>query len=119
MSVPIAYLGIILIWSTTPLAIQWSTHGTSFALAVFARMLIGVIVAAALVIVWRIRFPLHDRARRARSCSGKRMRQAMTIKAATTAPISMRAKTARAKLVPWVLHWMASGVVDQIRMMPR
>ncbi len=27
MSLPAAYLGIILIWSTTPLAIQWSTEG--------------------------------------------------------------------------------------------
>ena len=65
MSIPVAYLGIILIWSTTPLAIQWSTQGTSFALAVFARMLIGAVVAALIVIAWRIRFPLHDRARRA------------------------------------------------------
>ncbi len=41
MSVPAAYLGIILIWSTTPLAIQWSTQGAGFAFAVFARMLVG------------------------------------------------------------------------------
>ena len=65
MSIPFAYLGIILIWSTTPLAIQWSTEGTGFALAVFVRMLIGVVVAAAVIVAWRIRFPLHERARRA------------------------------------------------------
>jgi len=65
MSIPVAYLGIILIWSTTPLAIQWSTQGAGFAFAVFVRMLIGVIVASLLVLVWRIRFPLHERARRA------------------------------------------------------
>ena len=65
MSIPVAYLGIILIWSTTPLAIQWSTQGTGFAFAVFARMLIGVCVAALLVVVWRIGLPLHQRARRA------------------------------------------------------
>ncbi|MDP2881940.1 MAG: EamA family transporter [Azonexus sp.] len=35
MSIPVAYLGIILIWSATPLAIQWSAQGTGFALAVF------------------------------------------------------------------------------------
>lgn len=65
MSVPAAYLGVILIWSTTPLAIQWSTQGTSFAFAVFARMLIGVVVAAVLLAAWRIGLPLHARARRA------------------------------------------------------
>lgn len=65
MSVPAAYLGIILIWSTTPLAIQWSTQGPGFAFAVLARMLIGVVVAALLVAVWRIGLPFHARARRA------------------------------------------------------
>lgn len=65
MSVQFAYLGIILIWSTTPLAIQWSTQGVGFALAVLARMVIGVVVAGLLVALWRIPFPLHARARRA------------------------------------------------------
>ena len=65
MSVPLAYLGIILIWSTTPLAIQWSTQGIGFALAVLARMVIGVVVAGLIMALWRIPLPLHDRARRA------------------------------------------------------
>lgn len=65
MSVPLAYLGIVLIWSTTPLAIQWSSQGVGFALAVLARMVIGVVVAGLLVALWRIPFPLHERARRA------------------------------------------------------
>lgn len=79
MSIPAAYLGIILIWSTTPLAIQWSTQGASFALAVFARMLIGVIVAGLVVIAWRIRFPLHARARRAYLVGGLGLFFAMTL----------------------------------------
>uniref|UniRef100_Q478D0 EamA domain-containing protein n=1 Tax=Dechloromonas aromatica (strain RCB) TaxID=159087 RepID=Q478D0_DECAR len=65
MSVPLAYLGIVLIWSTTPLAIQWSSQGVGFALAVLARMVIGVVVAGLLVALWRIPLPLHERARRA------------------------------------------------------
>lgn len=65
MSVPLAYFTIILIWSTTPLAIQWSTEGTGFAFAVLARMLIGATVAGLVVAVWRIGLPLHARARRA------------------------------------------------------
>jgi drug/metabolite transporter (DMT)-like permease len=79
VSIPFAYLGIILIWSTTPLAIQWSTEGTSFALAVFARMLIGVVVAALVIIAWRIRFPLHDRARRAYLVGGLGLFVAMAL----------------------------------------
>lgn len=63
MSLPAAYLGIILIWSTTPLAIQWSSQGAGFAFAVFARMAIGLALAAILLAVWRIGLPLHRRAR--------------------------------------------------------
>ena len=46
MPVPIAYLAVVLIWSTTPLAIQWSALGAGFAFAVMARMAIGVALAA-------------------------------------------------------------------------
>lgn len=70
MSIPVAYLGIILIWSTTPLAVQWSTQGTGFAFAVFARMLIGVMVAGLLSIAWRTGLPLHARARRSYLAGG-------------------------------------------------
>ncbi|MCZ4306737.1 DMT family transporter [Zoogloeaceae bacterium G21618-S1] len=63
MPVSLAYLGVILIWSTTPLAIQWSTEGTGFAFAVLSRMVIGVVIGAAILIAGRIRFPLHSKAR--------------------------------------------------------
>lgn len=79
MSVPLAYLGIILIWSTTPLAIQWSSQGIGFALAVLARMLIGVVVAGLIVALWRIRFPLHARARRAYLVGGLALFGAMVL----------------------------------------
>lgn len=62
MSVQAAYLGIILIWSTTPLTIQWSTQGMSFSLAVLARMAIGLTTALAILLAGGTRFPLHSRA---------------------------------------------------------
>jgi drug/metabolite transporter (DMT)-like permease len=79
MSVPAAYLGIILIWSTTPLAIQWSAQGGGFAFAVFARMAIGVALAALLLAVWRIGLPLHPRARRSYLAGGLGLFGAMTL----------------------------------------
>jgi drug/metabolite transporter (DMT)-like permease len=79
MSVPAAYLGIILIWSTTPLAIQWSTQGGGFAFAVFARMAIGVALAALLLVVWRIDLPLHRRARYSYLAGGLGQFGAMTL----------------------------------------
>ncbi|HEX8987873.1 MAG TPA: DMT family transporter [Rhodocyclaceae bacterium] len=63
MSVPLAYATVILIWSTTPLAIQWSALGAGFAFAVMARMAIGAALALVLLAVWRVGLPLHRRAR--------------------------------------------------------
>jgi drug/metabolite transporter (DMT)-like permease len=79
MPIPVAYLAIILIWSTTPLAIQWSTQGIGFAFAVLARMLIGVVVAVLVVMVWRISFPFHARARRAYLVGGLGLFGAMAL----------------------------------------
>lgn len=63
MSLPIAYLTVIVIWSTTPLAIKWSAIDTGYSFAVMARMLIGVVLALALITTWRIGMPMHARAR--------------------------------------------------------
>jgi hypothetical protein len=57
MSVPAAYAAVILIWSTTPLAIQWSAAGAGYAFALMARMVIGVALALALMAAWRVGMP--------------------------------------------------------------
>ena len=44
MSVPLAYIGVILIWSTTPLGIKWSGEDVGFIFGVTARMLLGAFV---------------------------------------------------------------------------
>lgn len=62
MSLPAAFATVIVIWSTTPLAIKWSAMGAGFSFAVFARMTISVLLCAALLVVLRIRLPLHRRA---------------------------------------------------------
>ncbi len=62
MPVALAYLGVILIWSTTPLAIQWSTLGAGFTFAVASRMLIGMCLAGLLCLLLRARPPLDRRA---------------------------------------------------------
>ncbi|ODU85697.1 MAG: multidrug DMT transporter [Thiobacillus sp. SCN 65-179] len=70
MSVPAAYLGVILIWSTTPLAIQWSAQGAGFSFAVMARMLIGLAVCLVLLAATRTAFPFTPAARRLYAVSG-------------------------------------------------
>ncbi len=54
MTVPAAYLGIIVIWSTTPLAIQWSSEGVGFLFGVTVRMLIALVVCLFLLRVLKI-----------------------------------------------------------------
>lgn len=70
MSVPAAYVGVILIWSTTPLAIQWSAQGAGFSFAVMARMLIGLAICLLLLRARRIPFPFTAAARQLYAISG-------------------------------------------------
>ncbi|WDE04268.1 DMT family transporter [Thalassomonas viridans] len=44
MSVPAAYLAVVLIWSTTPLGIVWSSETVSPTLAVLMRMVIAAVL---------------------------------------------------------------------------
>jgi len=57
MSVPLAYLGIVLIWTTTPLAIKWSGEDVGFLFGVSMRMFIALIFSLVLVMILRKAFP--------------------------------------------------------------
>jgi drug/metabolite transporter (DMT)-like permease len=77
MSVPAAYLGIVLIWATTPLAIKWSGEEAGFLLGVTLRMGIGYAVCLLLLFLLRIDFPWHREARQAYLAAGLGMFGAM------------------------------------------
>ena len=51
MSVPLAYIGVIVIWSTTPLAIKWSGGDAGFLFGVTARMSIGLLFSSILIML--------------------------------------------------------------------
>ena len=59
MSMPAAFLGVILIWSTTPLAIQWSSEGGGFLFGVAARMWLGALFCLALMGIFSVPLPRH------------------------------------------------------------
>ena len=79
MSVPAAYLGVILIWSTTPLGIQWSAQGASFSFAVMSRMLIGLAICLLLLRGTRTAFPFTPAARQLYAISGLTLFVAMLL----------------------------------------
>ncbi len=51
MPIYLAFLSVVAIWSTTPLAIQWSTLGSSFNFGVASRMLLGLIICFAILTI--------------------------------------------------------------------
>ena len=60
MQIYLAYILVVLIWSTTPLAIQWSSDSVSFIASVTLRMSLALAVALA-VLVWLRRGALFTR----------------------------------------------------------
>ncbi|EAU55349.1 hypothetical protein SPV1_11471 [Mariprofundus ferrooxydans PV-1] len=70
MGVPSAYLGVILIWSTTPLAILWSSQEVGFVFGVSSRMLIGAVLALIIAALMGAGMVWHRRAMLAYMAAG-------------------------------------------------
>lgn len=64
MSVPAAFLAVVLIWSTTPLAVKWSGEGPGFLFGALGRMTLAALLCLALIAALRQAFPWHRGARR-------------------------------------------------------
>ncbi|MEQ1917227.1 MAG: DMT family transporter [Gallionella sp.] len=79
MSPSFAFFIVILIWSTTPLAIKWSAEGAGFSFAVLSRMALGLLICAALLALLRIRPHLHKRALHSYVASGTSMAGTMIL----------------------------------------
>ena len=62
MRLLLAYLGVVLIWTTTPLGIKWSSVGVSFIFGVTARMSIGLLCLLILMLLSRTRMRLDKSA---------------------------------------------------------
>ncbi len=69
MPVSAAYLAVILIWSTTPLGIVWSSESINPTMAVFLRMLIAVTLGLVIIKTRKIILPWHQQAVRLYSYS--------------------------------------------------
>lgn len=62
MSVPAAYLAVVLVWSTTPLGVQWSSEGLSPVAGALSRMFLAAILGWAAARLLRITIPWHGKA---------------------------------------------------------
>ncbi len=70
MAIKLAFLGVIIIWSTTPLAIKWSADDVGFLFGVTMRMILACVVAGFLVLVLRHHFSFASRSLKAYLVSG-------------------------------------------------
>jgi drug/metabolite transporter (DMT)-like permease len=78
VSVPAAYLGVVLIWATTPLTIKWSGEGAGFLFGVASRMVLGTTLCLALLVLLRRPLPHHRDALRTYLTAGLGLWAAMT-----------------------------------------
>ena len=69
MSVPISYLAVVLIWSTTPLTIAWSSESVDPVLAAGLRMAIAAVLGLGLMALMRVPLPLHRNAQKTYACA--------------------------------------------------
>ena len=72
-----AYLGVILIWSTTPLGIVWSGQGVHFTFPLFARMAIGLSVCLLWLTLTRTSLPMDSNSRKSYLIAGSSIWLAM------------------------------------------
>ena len=69
MQVSVAYIAVLLIWSTTPLGIVWSSESINPTMAVLLRMLIAVVLGGLVIFIRNIELPWHKQALRLYSYS--------------------------------------------------
>lgn len=62
MSVPAAFIGVIIVWSTTPLMIKWSSEGSGYLFGVSSRMLLGAMISTVLLLLLARKINWHKEA---------------------------------------------------------
>lgn len=70
MQIAMAYIGVILIWSTTPLAMKWSTEDVGFLFGLISRMGIATAIAVLFCCMLNKRPPLDARALKTYAATG-------------------------------------------------
>jgi len=78
VSVPAAYIIVILVWSTTPLGIQWSGVDVGYEFGVAFRMSIGLFALMIIARLWKLSVPWDKSARHVYLISGLSLFLAMS-----------------------------------------
>ena len=108
MSIPAAYMSVILIWATTPLGIKWSGESVGYLFGVAARMSIGLIMCLLLIALLSRRMRWHREALLTYLVAGFGMWLAMTAVYWAAQRISSGLISVIFGLAPVVTGWMAA-----------
>lgn len=57
-----AYISVVLIWATTPLAIQWSSESVGYLFGISSRMVLAAIMATLIILLLGKRLAMHRKA---------------------------------------------------------
>ena len=57
-----AYISVVLIWATTPLAIQWSSESVGFLFGMCSRFILGAIIASSIALLFGKKLSLEKKA---------------------------------------------------------
>lgn len=114
VTIVLAYFAVVLIWSTTPLAIKWSGEGVGFMFAVTARMLIGAGLALLLTLLWYGGLPLHRKARQVYLIAGIAIFGAMTLVYWGAQYIPSGLISVVFGLTPIVTSWLAARFLHEM-----
>jgi len=79
MPIPLAYFGVVLIWSTTPLAIAWSGQAAGFLFGVASRMTLGLVLVFIFAALVRNKIVWHRKAQRAYIYGGLGLYSGLTL----------------------------------------
>ncbi len=108
MSIPAAYMGVILIWATTPLGIKWSGEDVGYLFGVAARMSIGLVMCLMLIALLSRRMRWHREALSTYWVAGFGMWVAMTAVYWAAQRIPSGLISVIFGLAPVVTGWMAA-----------
>jgi len=118
VTVPAAYVGVILIWATTPLGIKWSGDDIDFLFGVTARMAIGLVLCLLLVALMSRRMRWYPAALYTYLAAGIGMWLAMTGVYWAAQQIPSGLISVVFGLAPLVTGWMAATWLGEVVFTP-
>ncbi len=118
MSVPAAYITVVLLWATTPLAIVWSIESMHPTLAVLLRMGLACIVGWVIVLLLRIEFSWCPKSRHIYTLSAFGITAGMTLSYVAAQYLSSGLMSLVFGLSPIASAFLSSRLLEEKRLLP-